>query len=69
MKQCRSCDELKPLSDFYPQVGSKDGHINQCKACVSLRMASYRRDNLEKVRGQIRVSSQKFRDKIKETHQ
>lgn len=69
MKQCRSCDELKPIEDFYPHVGSKDGHLNQCKTCVSLHMASYRQANLEKVRAQNRVCCQKFRDKQKEQDQ
>lgn len=63
MKQCRGiCKEFKPLDEFYEHVSSRDGHINKCKACVSLHMASYRQTNLEKVKEQCRVSSQKHRD-------
>ena len=32
-KQCRTCGETKPLSDFYRTPGARDGHRNDCKAC------------------------------------
>lgn len=33
MKRCSCCKEKKPLSDFYKQAKSKDGHSYWCKLC------------------------------------
>jgi len=32
-KTCKDCFELKPLSNFYKNKASRDGHVNRCKAC------------------------------------
>jgi hypothetical protein len=32
-KTCNKCGLRKPLSDFYKQVGMRDGHRNNCKVC------------------------------------
>ena len=32
-KQCNKCDESKPLSEFYPAAGMRDGHRGDCIAC------------------------------------
>lgn len=33
MKTCRSCQTCKPLTEYYPAKGYKDGHHNICKCC------------------------------------
>ena len=33
-KACKKCGEAKPLSEYYKRKGAKDGHRNDCKACV-----------------------------------
>tara|TARA_R110000744_G_C18855988_1_gene503326 strand:+ start:39 stop:449 length:411 start_codon:yes stop_codon:yes gene_type:complete len=33
MKQCKSCGDQKPLSEFYKDKGAKDGHKGKCKVC------------------------------------
>jgi hypothetical protein len=33
MKRCNVCGELKPLEDFYPARGMRDGRRNDCKPC------------------------------------
>ena len=33
-KPCSCCGEVKPLSDFSKQKGTKSGHRSNCKACV-----------------------------------
>ena len=32
-KQCFTCKEYKPLSDFYKNKNSKDGLMIRCKKC------------------------------------
>lgn len=32
-KVCTKCGELKPLSDYYPMRGMRDGHRNDCIEC------------------------------------
>lgn len=41
MKQCKRCNELKPLTEYYRHKGMKDGHINYCKACKSAQEAAF----------------------------
>lgn len=33
MKVCRKCFINKPLSEFYKNPDSKDGHIQTCRLC------------------------------------
>jgi hypothetical protein len=33
MKPCKKCGVTKPLSEFYKNKLTKDGHINKCKPC------------------------------------
>jgi len=33
MKQCRTCNQNKPLSDFPKNPDSKDGFRSECKLC------------------------------------
>ena len=32
-KLCTACEQIKPLTDFHPHKGNRDGYRNQCKAC------------------------------------
>jgi len=32
-KRCTKCGEFKPLSEFYPMRGMRDGHRNDCIDC------------------------------------
>lgn len=32
-KVCRHCNETKPLDDFSPYAGNKDGRMSYCRAC------------------------------------
>ena len=44
MKQCKTCEQIKPLSDFYKLSKSRqymgDGHANECKACIKIRQST-----------------------------
>lgn len=33
MKKCSTCKKMKPISDFYKDVRTKDGRKYQCKKC------------------------------------
>ena len=42
-KQCSTCKQIKPLSEFYKHKGKKDGLQSQCKSCKSIYSAKYYR--------------------------
>lgn len=49
-KQCKRCKETKTLSEFYAQMGMKDGHLNFCKDCCKKRVLKHRNDNIDRIR-------------------
>jgi len=61
-KKCTSCEENKPLEDFHKTPRGRGGRRSKCKSCVKSYMTEYRQSNLEKVREQVRINSQKYRD-------
>lgn len=42
MKQCPSCGETKPVSEFWKNKASKDGYTTYCKPCFTLSTAANR---------------------------
>jgi protein-arginine kinase activator protein McsA len=54
MKTCRKCGETKPLSEFYKNKESKDGHLNICKTCKCVYQRN-RTENLEYINVQSKV--------------
>lgn len=44
-KQCKSCDQIKPLSDFFHHKHAKDGHNSACKICTSSKVKEWHRNN------------------------
>jgi len=51
-KQCRSCKQEKPLSEFYEKRGYGDGHENWCKDCRKTWRSGYESENREKLLAQ-----------------
>ena len=49
MKPCNKCGQLKPISDFSLNRGTKDGHRNTCKICARSWYKDYRLRNREKI--------------------
>lgn len=47
MKECRSCGELKELSEYYKHPQMADGHLNFCKPCKRKDALDVRNRNLE----------------------
>lgn len=54
-KQCRQCQQIKPIVDFYPHKMMKDGHLNKCKSCVKVRIGTHRQKHLEEIREYDRI--------------
>lgn len=44
-KECRTCHEVKPLSEFWNNKRYKDGLNYECKACASARQKAWRKAN------------------------
>jgi hypothetical protein len=47
MKPCATCNEVKPLSEFYKHPLGKDGHFKHCKPCDRKRERQWVQDNPE----------------------
>ena len=45
MKKCVRCGVIWPLSNYYAQKDTRDGHTHQCKECVRLRAKEWRAAN------------------------
>lgn len=50
MKQCKTCETEKELSEFYVHKRMADGHLNICKECVKQRIAKHRAENIDRIR-------------------
>lgn len=58
-KTCSACGETKPLSEFYKDKKSSDGHKSQCKHCVSLDNAARARKARAEKRAQKEATGPK----------
>jgi hypothetical protein len=50
MKQCSTCKETKPLSEFYNLKKAADGKHGRCKACCDKTTKTWRINNPDKVK-------------------
>lgn len=62
-KQCRECNQVKPVSEFYLQKPGKPRAY--CKPCNTLRSKRWRANNRDRAREIARDSARKTRKKIK----
>jgi hypothetical protein len=53
MKPCATCNEVKPLSEFYKQPRGKDGHFRHCKSCDIKRVKQWIENNPEQSKNTI----------------
>lgn len=47
-KKCRTCGITKSIGDFNRHNSYKDGHLNQCKACVAKQYSNHRSAQIRK---------------------
>ncbi len=45
MKNCNKCGIEKPLSEYYKNAITKDGHHGECKPCNNARAKKWYKDN------------------------
>jgi len=48
-KQCKKCDVVRPLTEFYPDLTHSDGVHSTCKACSKAISKAYREKHPEKM--------------------
>ena len=63
MKCCSACGEQKPLTDFYRDKNSKDGHIGVCKVCKYHKHKARYRENGAKWAAENRERMQELQRK------
>ena len=70
MKRCSKCGIEKPLDDFYPNKGGRDGRRPDCKDCnLAIRAAKYRdnpRPYIERAQRWQRENPDRYKAKLRE---
>jgi len=64
-KLCRTCDEIKPLSEFNKNRSKHDGHASQCRNCTRLAGAAWRTANHDQYIEAIQKSKDKNPEKYR----
>lgn len=62
MKQCRVCNETKPLDDFYIKRTNKDGFQTECKTCHNKMVMDWRKKNPHRSWAQSVIHNHKYRN-------
>lgn len=61
MKRCSTCQQTKPLSDFYRNRAMKDGYQNVCKQCSGRYAKRWGSQHIDKVRALGRAQKRRTR--------
>lgn len=61
-KECRTCNNILPLTQFSPKKGGLGGREYQCRVCGAERFKKYRERNREKENERARKNRQKNPD-------
>ena len=66
MKLCKACNppRYKPLSDFYVNKSSKDGHQSNCKECEKAKYRKYYAENPKRRKVYIQKWSEQNPDRL-----
>ena len=75
MKQCCTCNETKPYSEFYKNKTNKDGYEYYCKPCKNIQRAKnkevdkrYYQKNREEKIAKAKAYENANREKVREDH-
>jgi 5-methylcytosine-specific restriction endonuclease McrA len=66
-RQCRTCEGIKSISDFYRDATSPGGFRTECKACFIARVKRYTEANREKVAADQAAYRAAHRQKARDT--
>jgi hypothetical protein len=55
-KICIKCNQLKPISDYYKAVKTKDGYNKSCKECYKKRANDYYHEKSKQREYRIKVA-------------
>lgn len=69
LKRCSKCDKIKPISEFYKDKGSRDGHYFYCKTCSKSAAKAWQSDNWDKVLSNVSEYRKENPDKRKAIQQ
>lgn len=47
-KQCSTCGQIKPLSEFSKRTGSSDGHQYRCRTCQAAYFGAWYQQNRDR---------------------
>jgi hypothetical protein len=65
LKACTGCGETKPLSEYFRNKASKDGHFTKCKVCYRTKQKEY--ESTERGLSVRRAATRKHNQKRKHT--
>lgn len=62
-KKCWACDQILPVSEFYPSKKEKDGVLDRCKKCECAAVRAYHRKHPEKAQARKKRYRQRLKEK------
>jgi hypothetical protein len=66
MKECRGCNEVKNLSEFYKRADNKNKVLNKCKKCIIKQQKEFYAKNPERQKQIQQKGYKKHKDKRRE---
>ena len=63
-KKCTKCEEIKNLKNFHKNKNNKDGFVDWCKKCVSVKTTGYNFLNSEKIKKEQEIYYRNNKEKF-----
>ena len=64
MKTCKTCEETKPLEDFYPHKTTRDRLSQACRSCTQAANRAYRARNTDALKAAALAKRERNRDQL-----
>jgi len=64
LKTCKKCGEKKPYKDFSKNRRKRDGHQDECKACIKIRDAEHYQKSKKKFAAWAKARRLRVRDMV-----